>query len=164
MGYVISTISWKAFQISWSQDPPKGYIMIRGSRVIKEASKRNNNWLPPPWEIASMVVHGFIEFMTLLRNPLWLLIILVSYLLLKALWVQLDISCEFCNSVLLGILSSSTKFLAIVTNLLRKLAEEGQRPAISELHRNTSSQPQASRVIQYDIRGSNSGFSSTTSS
>ncbi|GKB42154.1 root hair defective 3-like protein [Tanacetum coccineum] len=106
-----------------------------------EASKRNDNWLPPPWAIASMVVCGFNEFMTLLR-------FILSY--------------HFAS--LMGILSSFTKFLAIVTNLLRKLAEEGQRPAISKLRRNTSSQPQASRVIQYGIGGSNSGFSSTTSS
>nr|GEW13538.1 protein root hair defective 3-like [Tanacetum cinerariifolium] len=128
-----------------------------------EASKRNN-WLPPPWAIASMVVCGFNEFMTLLRNTLWLLIIFVSYLLLKALWVQLDISSEFRNIILSGILSSSTKFLPIVTNLLRKLVEEGQKPTIIELRRDTSSQPQASRVIQDIIGRSNSGFSSTTSS
>nr|GEY08317.1 protein root hair defective 3-like [Tanacetum cinerariifolium] len=97
----------------------------------QEASKRNNNWLPPPWAIASMV---------------------------------LDIFGEFHNIVLSGILSSSTKLLPIATNLLRKLAKEGQRPAISELRRNTSSQPQASRVIQDGIGGSNSGFSSTISS
>lgn len=93
---------------------------------FQEANKRNNNWLPPPWAIAAMVVLGFNEFMTLLRffssfciptfifprymkpgfsyfelifvrNPLWLLFIFVSYLLLKALWVQLDISGEFRN-------------------------------------------------------------------
>lgn len=33
----------------------------------KEANKRNNNWLPPPWALAAMVVLGFNEFMTLLR-------------------------------------------------------------------------------------------------
>ncbi|MFS8028058.1 hypothetical protein Hanom_Chr16g01506001 [Helianthus anomalus] len=37
-----------------------------------------------------MTIRGFNEFMTLSRNPLWLLIIFVGYLLLKALWVQLD--------------------------------------------------------------------------
>lgn len=31
------------------------------------------------------------------RNPLWLLVLFVGYLLTKALWVQLDISGEFRN-------------------------------------------------------------------
>ncbi|KAG5619278.1 hypothetical protein H5410_019102, partial [Solanum commersonii] len=91
-----------------------------------EASKRNNNWLPPPWAIVAMVVLGFNEFMTLLRNPLYLGFIFVAYLLFKALWVQMDISGEFRNGVLPGLLSLSTKFLPTVMNLLKRLAEEGQ--------------------------------------
>ncbi|PWA80944.1 protein ROOT HAIR DEFECTIVE 3 [Artemisia annua] len=151
----------------WNQFQRETEYTITQAIASQEANKRNNNWLPPPWAIAAMVVLGFNEFMTLLRNPLWLLIIFVSYLLLKALWVQLDISGEFRNGALPGILSLSTKFLPTVTNLLRKLAEEGQRPAStasSDVHRNTSSPPQASRIIQDGVGGSNSGFSSTASS
>nr|GEV70739.1 protein root hair defective 3-like [Tanacetum cinerariifolium] len=148
----------------WTQFQRETEYTITQAIASQEANKRNNNWLPPPWAIAAMLVLGFNEFMTLLRNPLWLLIIFVSYLLFKALWVQLDISGEFRNGALPGILSLSTKFLPTVTNLLRKLAEEGERPASSEVHRNTSSPPQASRVIQDGVGGSNSGFSSTASS
>lgn len=57
-----------------------------------------------------------------------------------------------------GILSLSTKFLPTVTNLLRKLAEEGQRPVNTDAQRDTSN-PQVSRINQ-----SNSGVSSTASS
>ncbi|GJW72108.1 retrovirus-related pol polyprotein from transposon TNT 1-94 [Tanacetum coccineum] len=56
-----------------------------------------NAWMPPPWAIAALVVLGFNEFMTLLRNPLLLFVIFVGYLLSKALWVQLDIAGEFHN-------------------------------------------------------------------
>lgn len=86
----------------------------------QEANKRNNNWLPPPWAIVALVVLGFNEFMTLLRyftsaillrcpmlllldmclffggrNPFYLGVIFVGFLLVKALWVQLDVSGEF---------------------------------------------------------------------
>ncbi|KAL0908035.1 hypothetical protein M5K25_022500 [Dendrobium thyrsiflorum] len=101
-----------------------------------EANKRNNNWLPPPWAIAVMLILGFNEFMTLLRNPLYLGVIFVAFLLGKALWVQLDISGEFRNGALPGILSLSTKFLPTVMNLLKKLADEGQRPTASDTRRN----------------------------
>ncbi|KAH0452618.1 hypothetical protein IEQ34_019917 [Dendrobium chrysotoxum] len=101
-----------------------------------EANKRNNNWLPPPWAIAAMLILGFNEFMTLLRNPLYLGFIFVAFLLGKALWVQLDISGEFRNGALPGILSLSTKFLPTVMNLLKKLADEGQRPTASDTRRN----------------------------
>ncbi|KAE8655467.1 Protein ROOT HAIR DEFECTIVE 3-like protein 2 [Hibiscus syriacus] len=60
-----------------------------------EANKRSNNWLPPPWAIVALLVLGFNEFMTVLRNPFYLAVIFVSYLVVKALWVQLDVSGQF---------------------------------------------------------------------
>lgn len=104
------------------------FLFVFFSLGFQEASKRSNNWLPPPWAIVALLVLGFNEFMTLLRyflllqnenvfyirpsftlglyfilgflcgrNPLWLGFIFVAYLLMKALWVQLDISGEFRN-------------------------------------------------------------------
>ncbi|GJS71269.1 root hair defective 3-like protein isoform X1 [Tanacetum coccineum] len=127
----------------WSQFQRDTEYTITQAIASQEANKRNNNWMPPPWAIAALVVLGFNEFMTLLRNPLWLLVIFVGYLLFKALWVQLDIAGEFRNGMLPGILSLSTKVLPTVTNLLRKLAEEGQTPTTTDPRRNPSNQPQA---------------------
>ncbi|WVZ22407.1 hypothetical protein V8G54_000951 [Vigna mungo] len=107
-------------------------------KTFKEASKRNNNWLPPPWAIAAMVILGFNEFMTLLRNPLYLGVIFVGYLLIKALWVQLDISGEFRNGALPAIISLSTKFVPTIMNLMKKLAEEGQNHAANNPQRTPS--------------------------
>ncbi|XP_076881841.1 protein ROOT HAIR DEFECTIVE 3-like [Bidens hawaiensis] len=151
---LITPVQCKAL---WSQFQRETEYTITQAIASQEANKRNNNWLPPPWAIAAMVILGFNEFMTLLRNPLWLLFIFVIYLLCKALWVQLDISGEFRNGALPGILSLSTKFLPTVTNLLRKLAEEGQVPVNADAQRNNSN---SSRITQ----GNNSGFSSTASS
>ncbi|XP_060205885.1 protein ROOT HAIR DEFECTIVE 3-like [Lycium barbarum] len=110
----------------WRQFKTETEYVVSQAIAAQEASKRNNNWLPPPWAIAAMVILGFNEFMTLLRNPLYLGFIFVAYLLFKALWVQLDISGEFRNGVLPGLLSLSTKFVPTIMNLLKRLAEEGQ--------------------------------------
>ncbi|CAA2992130.1 protein ROOT HAIR DEFECTIVE 3-like isoform X1 [Olea europaea var. sylvestris] len=129
----------------WRQFKAETEYTVTQAIAAQEASRRSNNWLPPPWAIVALVVLGFNEFMTLLRNPLYLGIIFIAFLLVKALWVQLDISSEFRNGALPGILSLSTKFLPTVMNLLRKLAEEGQR------HANTDSQqnaPQAAKSLQ----------------
>lgn len=89
---------------------------------FQEANKRNNSSLPPPWAIAAILLLGFNEFMTLLRwliyldefqyyipqllinsytlhcrNPLYLGVIFVVFLVGKAIWVQLDIPGEFRN-------------------------------------------------------------------
>ncbi|GLU22411.1 hypothetical protein SLE2022_384890 [Rubroshorea leprosula] len=89
----------------------------------QEANKRNNNWLPPPWATLALIILGFNEFITLLRNPFYLLLIFMSYLLIRAQWVQLDIAGDFQNGALPGLLSLSTKFLPTVTNLPKKLWE-----------------------------------------
>ncbi|GKD24339.1 transport protein Sec31 homolog B-like protein isoform X1, partial [Tanacetum coccineum] len=84
-------------------------------------------------------------------KPLWLLVIFVGPA--RHFW---------CISQRRPSEDLSTKFLPTVINLLRKLVEEGQRPASSDVHRNTSSPPKASRVIHDSV--SNSGLSSIASS
>ncbi|XP_024967999.1 protein ROOT HAIR DEFECTIVE 3-like [Cynara cardunculus var. scolymus] len=112
----------------WSQFQKETEYAVSQAISAQKANKQNNSWLPPPWAILALFVLGFNEFMTLLRNPLYLLFIFVGFLLLKALWVQLDIASAFENGVLTGILTLSTKLLPAIMNLMRKLAEEGQRP------------------------------------
>ncbi|TQE03460.1 hypothetical protein C1H46_010940 [Malus baccata] len=96
---------------------------------------KQSNWLPPPWAIMAMIVLGFNEFMKLLRNPLYLLVLFVAFLLSKALWVQMDITGQFQHGALSGILSISSRFLPTVMNLLRKLAEEAQGNQTPEAQR-----------------------------
>ncbi|KAF9690147.1 hypothetical protein SADUNF_Sadunf01G0165600 [Salix dunnii] len=112
----------------WRQFKSETEYKVTQAISAQEAHKRNNNWLPPPWAIVALAVLGFNEFMTLLRNPLYLGVIFAGFLLFKALWVQLDISGEFRNGALPGLLSLSTKFVPTIMNLLRRLAEEGQKP------------------------------------
>ncbi|XP_057505001.1 protein ROOT HAIR DEFECTIVE 3-like [Actinidia eriantha] len=144
----------------WRQFKMETEYAVTQAIAAQEASKRNNNWLPPPWAIVALVVLGFNEFMTLLRNPLYLGVIFVGFLLVKALWVQLDISGEFRNGALPGLLALSTRFLPTVMNLLRKLAEEGQKPATTDPQRN---HPLAARSHQSGVTN-NGDFSSTGSS
>ncbi|WOH03989.1 hypothetical protein DCAR_0623394 [Daucus carota subsp. sativus] len=120
----------------WRQFKTETEYTVTQAISAQEASKRGNNWLPPPWAIIALLVLGFNEFMTLLRNPLWLLLIFVVYLLVKAFWVQLDVSHEFRNGFLPGLFSISTKFLPTVLNILRRLSEQNQGPASNDSRRN----------------------------
>ncbi|KAF3796049.1 ROOT HAIR DEFECTIVE 3 protein [Nymphaea thermarum] len=93
--------------------------------VLTEAYKRSHNWLPPPWAIVAMAVLGFNEFMALLRNPLYIGVCFIVGLLLKALWIQLDIQEEFRYGVLTGILSLATRSFPTITNMLKRLVDSG---------------------------------------
>ncbi|KFK38735.1 hypothetical protein AALP_AA3G153600 [Arabis alpina] len=141
----------------WRQFKNETEYTVTQAISAQEANRRNNNWLPPPWAILALVVLGFNEFMTLLRNPLWLGVLFVGYLVCKALWVQLNISGEFRNGALPGLLSLSTKFLPTVMNLLRKLAEEGQAPS-------TNSNQTTNSSAQSDVTTNGESSSSSSSS
>ncbi|EMS57128.1 Protein ROOT HAIR DEFECTIVE 3-like protein 1 [Triticum urartu] len=57
----------------------------------QQAHMRGNGRLPPPWAMVAITVLGFDEIMMLLRNPIYMFLLFVGYLLVRALIVQLDI-------------------------------------------------------------------------
>lgn len=144
----------------WRQFKTETEHVVTQAISSQEANRRNNNWLPPPWAIVALVVLGFNEFMTLLRNPFYLGVIFVGFLLIKALWVQLDVSGEFRHGALPGLISLSSKFVPTIMNLLKRLAEEGQVPASNNPHGNPAIQSKGFR----NGVGTSSGVSSTASS
>ncbi|KAJ3671153.1 hypothetical protein LUZ60_008579 [Juncus effusus] len=124
----------------WRQFKSETEYTVTQAISAQEAHKRNNNWLPPPWAIAAMLILGFNEFMTLLRNPFYLAVIFVAFLVGKAIWVQMDIMGEFRHGIIPGILSLSTKFVPTIMNILKRLADEGQTPGPpAQQHQNASS-------------------------
>ncbi|XWS12279.1 hypothetical protein CRYUN_Cryun37aG0075900 [Craigia yunnanensis] len=122
----------------WRQFKAETEYTVTQAISAQEAYKRSNNWLPPPWAIVAMVVLGFNEFMLLLRNPLYLMLLFVAYLLSKAVWVQMDVPGQFQHGTLAGLISISSRFLPTVMNLLRRLAEEAQGHQTAEAPRQQS--------------------------
>ncbi|KAK8931026.1 Protein ROOT HAIR DEFECTIVE 3 [Platanthera zijinensis] len=137
----------------WRQFQRETDYTVTQARGAQASHRRNNSRLPPPWAVIVMFALGFNEFMTLLRNPLYLGIIFVAFLVGKALWVQLDIGGLFQNGFLAGLLALVTRFLPTVMNLLRRLAEEGHRPAA----------PNAQRIPEIDNRTSNNAVNGSNS-
>ncbi|XP_031745912.1 protein ROOT HAIR DEFECTIVE 3 homolog 2 isoform X2 [Cucumis sativus] len=108
----------------WRQFKAETEYMVTQAITAQEAYKRRNNWLPPPWAILAMFILGFNEIMLLLRNPHYLVIIFVLYLLSKALWIQTDIGRAFQSGPFVGLLSILSQLLPSVMNLLKRLTEE----------------------------------------
>jgi hypothetical protein len=152
---LISPVQCKSL---WRQFKAETEYTVTQAIAAQEANKRNNNWLPPPWALAAMAVLGFNEFMTLLRNPLYLGVMFVVFLVGKAIWVQLDIANEFRNGFLPAMLSLSTKFVPTIMNILKRLADEGAAPAAPERQREMELQPKSTR------NSSNSNVTSAGSS
>lgn len=111
----------------WTRFQAETEYSISQALAAQDAAKRGSSWLPPPWAMCAMVVLGFNEFMTLLRNPLYIAILFVLYIVGKAAWVQLDITREFQYGFLPGIISVASKLLPTLMNVLKKLVDDGHR-------------------------------------
>ncbi|KAI5336838.1 hypothetical protein L3X38_016107 [Prunus dulcis] len=144
----------------WRQFKAETEYSVSQAISAQEANKRNNNWLPPPWAIVALIVLGFNEFMTLLRNPLYLGVIFVGFLLIKALWVQLDVAGEFRNGALPGLISLSSKLVPTIMNMIKRLADEGANAAANDPHRNP---PLASKNFTNEGNASSEMSSSASS-
>ncbi|CAI0462091.1 unnamed protein product [Linum tenue] len=144
----------------WRQFKAETEYSVTQAISAQEANKRNNNWLPPPWAIVALLILGFNEFMTLLRNPFYMAFIFVAFLVLKALWVQMDVAGEFQHGALPALIALSAKFLPTVMNIVRRLAEEGQKAAAQAAANNP---PGGDPTKNYESEA-NTTMSSTSSS
>lgn len=141
----------------WRQFKTETEYTVGQAIATQEASRRSSTFLPPPWAIVALLILGFNEFMLLLRNPLYLGVLFVLFLLVKALWVQLDIASIFQHGALSGILHLSTKFVPTVMGILKRLADEGQKVGASSNNANGS-------VPHVPLQDQESDFSSQGSS
>lgn len=150
----------------WRQFKTETEYTVGQAIATQEASRRSSTFLPPPWAIVALLILGFNEFMLLLRNPLYLGLLFVLFLLAKALWVQLDVAGVFQHGALSGILQLSTKFLPTVMGILKRLADEGQKAGASNNNANGSVQhvPLQDQEPDFSSQGSSSVSNLTYSS
>lgn len=111
----------------WKQFKSETEFTITQAVTAQQAHRRANGGMPPPWAMVAIAILGFNEIMALLRNPIYLFLLFVGYLVAKALAVQLDIGREFQNGMVPGIISVSVKLLPSMQNLLRKVASDQQQ-------------------------------------
>uniref|UniRef100_A0A0D9Y179 Protein ROOT HAIR DEFECTIVE 3 homolog n=1 Tax=Leersia perrieri TaxID=77586 RepID=A0A0D9Y179_9ORYZ len=111
----------------WKQFKAETEFTITQAVSTQQAHRRGNGRLPPPWAMVAIAVLGFNEIMVLLRNPIYLFLLFVGYLLFKALAVQLDINREFQNGMVPGIISVTAKLVPTLHNILNKVATDQQQ-------------------------------------
>ncbi|PQP97230.1 uncharacterized protein Pyn_09596 [Prunus yedoensis var. nudiflora] len=51
----------------WEEFKTETEFSVTEAILAQEANKQSNNWLPPPWATVAIVVHGFNQFMHLLK-------------------------------------------------------------------------------------------------
>jgi hypothetical protein len=95
--------------------------------ATQEANRLARNRMPPVWAIVAMLVLGFNELVSVLRNPLWLLTILVLLAFARTVYEELDVESEMQNGLLPGIMVLSGKFVPTMTKVVRRTIEAGKK-------------------------------------
>lgn len=73
--------------------------------------------MPPLWTLAAMAILGLNEFLVVLYNPLWLLLLIIVFLFGKTVYQELDIDGELQAGLLPGLLSISAKLWPTLTQV-----------------------------------------------
>eukprot|EP00887_Chlorella_sp_A99_P002604 scaffold6.g2604.t1 len=111
----------------WRSFASDSTYAVQQALATQEANRAAANRTPPLWAIAAMVVLGFNEFLAVLYNPLWLLLLLVLFLFGKTVYQELDVEAEMERGLLPGAVSLSAKFLPTLHKVAGRVVESGMQ-------------------------------------
>lgn len=73
--------------------------------------------MPPFWAVAAIAILGMNEFLTVLYNPLWLIVVGVLVLFVSTVYKELDVDGEMAAGLLPGTIALAHKFVPTVTQV-----------------------------------------------
>ncbi len=112
---------------AWRQFSSDVALSVQQAVATQEANRLARNRMPPVWAIVAMFVLGFNELVSVLRNPLWLLTILVLLAFARTVYEELDVESEMQNGLLPGIMVLSGKFVPTMRKVVRRTIEAGKK-------------------------------------
>lgn len=95
----------------WRQFMSDSTFSVQQALATQEANRAAQNRLPPLWAIVAMAVLGFDEFVAVLYNPLWLILLLLLFLFGRTVYQEMDVEAEMQRGLLPGAISLSSKFM-----------------------------------------------------
>ena len=112
---------------AWRQFSSDVALSVQQAVATQEANKLARNRMPPVWAIVAMFVLGFNELVSVLRNPLWLITILILLAFARSVYDELDVEGEMQNGLLPGIMVLSGKFIPTVQKVVHRTIDAGKR-------------------------------------
>lgn len=105
---------------SWRQFSSDVALSVQQAVATQEANRLARNRMPPVWAIVAMFVLGFNELVSVLRNPLWLLTVLILLAFARTVYQELDVEGEMQNGLLPGIMVLSAKFIPTMQKVIHR--------------------------------------------
>ncbi len=108
---------------SWRQFSSDVALSVQQAVATQEANRLARNRTPPVWAIIAMFVLGFNELVSVIRNPLWLLTVLLLLAFARTVYEELDVEGEMQNGLLPGVMVLSSKFIPTIRKVIRRTIE-----------------------------------------
>ena len=112
---------------SWRQFSSDVALSVQQAVATQEANRLARNRVPPVWAIVAMFVLGFNELISVLRNPLWLVFILILLAFARTVYQELDVEGELQNGLLPGIMNLSVKFVPTIKTVVERTIQAGKK-------------------------------------
>ncbi|KAI8105747.1 hypothetical protein M9434_000329 [Picochlorum sp. BPE23] len=125
---------------SWRQFSSDVALSVQQAVATQEANRLARNKVPPVWAILAMFVLGFNELVSVLRNPLWLITLLILLAFARTVYVELDVEGEMQNGLLPGVMALSVKFVPTVQKVVYRVIEAGKK-MMEGPHEDTAESP-----------------------
>ena len=107
-------------------------FLVGQALQAQEANRKAGGGMPPAWAILAMLFLGWDDLLRLLYSPVRLIFVLGLLVVVRAMYVQLDVDAEMQRGLVPGLLSLSTKVVPAALEILRRLADEGPAPATAQ--------------------------------
>ncbi|KAH0445894.1 hypothetical protein IEQ34_025274 [Dendrobium chrysotoxum] len=104
----------------WRQFASDSSFIIQQAQATQEANRAASNKMPPLWAVAAILVLGANEFIAVLYNPLYLILIGTIVLFVSTVYKELDVDGELANGLLPGAISLASKFIPTVKEVTRR--------------------------------------------
>ena len=113
----------------------EGEVAYTISQAVQtqEANKRANANGPPLWTILMMFMLGWNELKAVLFSPFLLILVLVTGLFARNLYIALDVDAEMENGLLPGLISLSAKVVPVAAEVSAKLSTDVLRAVAKQL-------------------------------
>lgn len=110
----------------WRQFTSDSALSVQQAVATQQANKLAQNRMPPVWAIVAMVLLGFNEFIAVLKNPLYLVLVIFVVAFAKTVYQELDVEGEMQKGLLPGVMTLSAKFMPTVQSVARRTFESGR--------------------------------------
>ena len=94
---------------AWRKVESEVAYVVSQAVTAHEAAKRESARGPPLWTILAMAVLGWNELVSLLRNPVLLVLLVVLFVFVRAVYTRIDLGAELEKGFIPAMISISLK-------------------------------------------------------